>query len=1087
MWCPDRKHFACLIAACLLALSAIPPCQAQQEDLLGLMKKMTALAQAGRYGDAIPLGRKLVSEAERVSGPDSPITAVARLALAQALQTQGQLAEARTSFERVLAIREKTLGPHHTDLTAPLNGLGQIALAQNRLADAERYIIRAVAIQEKAAGADDINTALALMPLGNLRYRQAKYAEALDIFSRALEAFRRSPQSGDIMAPVAINNIAEVLKDQGRLELAGERYREALALQEARFGRGSLYVAATLNNIGDLYRLQGRLAEAEAMARRTLDIREKTLGPDHPDVAASLTNLAIVFSREGRAAEAEGLLNRALLIEEKAFGPDHPDVATALNNVAGAIGELGRRKEAGILFRRALAIREKSLDPAHPAVADALDNLVAVLVAEDRYDEAEALARRSLAIRERAFGGSHPLVARSLDELAVVLAGTGRHSEAEPLLKRALEIRSNTLGEMHPDTANSLHSLASHYRDLQNWQAAYRTFSRAAAIWVARGRERASENQGTAGAQIQGDTQPFLGAIVAAYKLSESAGEQTASALRSEAFETAQWTGDGRAASAIAGMSARIAAGDLSALVRERQDLDGQLLALDRVLIASVSQAAERNAEAEASLRAQVPVLTKRLKELDGIIAARFPEYAALIATNPLSIEAVQNLLKPDEALLLFSTSRDLTVVWTITSSGARWHGAPLGSKQLAEKVRILRCGLDAAAWTGPGASECVERRWPKGSLAFLPEDAPPFDFAGAYELYKALFGPAETMIQGKKLILVPSGPLATIPFHVLLTEEPSPGLAERADGIAGAPWLVKRFATSVLPSVASLKALRQFAKKSHASRPFIGFGNPLLDGRKTDPLDIQRAKQARLRQHCPEPAGPQQALLQTRGRRTVSTLAGGKAEISELKMQSPLPETADELCAVARSFGPASGDVRLGADATETEVKALNQAGRLADYRIVHFATHGALAGQVRGSVEPGLLLTPPEQATALDDGYLTASEIASLKLDADWAVLSACNTAGAERAGAEAFSGLARAFFYAGTRALLASHWAVSSDAAVRLTTGTIEALSQDPKIGRAEALRRAMVSLIENPAPGTSHPSVWAAFVVAGEGGL
>jgi CHAT domain-containing protein len=66
-----------------------------------------------------------------------------------------------------------------------------------------------------------------------------------------------------------------------------------------------------------------------------------------------------------------------------------------------------------------------------------------------------------------------------------------------------------------------------------------------------------------------------------------------------------------------------------------------------------------------------------------------------------------------------------------------------------------------------------------------------------------------------------------------------------------------------------------------------------------------------------------------------------------------------------------------------------------VAQYRIVHFATHGALAGEIRGSGEPGLILTPPQTASAEDDGYLTASEIAGLKLDADWVILSACNTA--------------------------------------------------------------------------------------------
>jgi CHAT domain-containing protein len=149
-----------------------------------------------------------------------------------------------------------------------------------------------------------------------------------------------------------------------------------------------------------------------------------------------------------------------------------------------------------------------------------------------------------------------------------------------------------------------------------------------------------------------------------------------------------------------------------------------------------------------------------------------------------------------------------------------------------------------------------------------------------------------------------------------------------------------------------------------------------------------------------------------------------------------------------------------------------------------------------VEGSAEPGLILTPPDKGTrdakALerDDGYLTASEIATLKLDADWVILSACNTAGPTRAvqggeTAEALSGLARAFFYAGARALLVSHWEVGSEAAVKLTTRALAELHSKPKIGRGEALRLSMRELIENGSAAEAHPSMWAPFVLVGEG--
>jgi len=81
---------------------------------------------------------------------------------------------------------------------------------------------------------------------------------------------------------------------------------------------------------------------------------------------------------------------------------------------------------------------------------------------------------------------------------------------------------------------------------------------------------------------------------------------------------------------------------------------------------------------------------------------------------------------------------------------------------------------------------------------------------------------------------------------------------------------------------------------------------------------------------------------------------------------------------------------------------------------------------------------------------------------------------------------SGLARAFIYAQARALLVSHWEVYSDATVKLITAAVREMARDPKVGRAEALRRSMLALIENGNPSEAHPAYWAPFVVVGEGG-
>jgi CHAT domain-containing protein len=424
------------------------------------------------------------------------------------------------------------------------------------------------------------------------------------------------------------------------------------------------------------------------------------------------------------------------------------------------------------------------------------------------------------------------------------------------------------------------------------------------------------------------------------------------------------------------------------------------------------------------------------------------------------------------------------TFVWVITKTAMRWVRSELGTPSLKREVAALRCGLDYDGTWGAPDSHCRELLKTNYTEADHENGKPlPFDRDRAHALYEALFGQIEDVIKDKHLLIVPSGALTQLPFQVLIAEKP--GTAASGDAAyRQVAWLVRRHALTVLPSVSSLKALRQLAKDSHTDRAMIGFGNPLLNG--PDASYAKLASAARSRQSCPKAAEQRVAAL-TGDRRGVLPLdlRRGLADVTQIRMQAPLPETADELCAVARDLRVSGDEIRLGARATEAEIKRLSEAGELSKYRLLHFATHGALAGQVSGNSEPGLLLTPPDEATEIDDGYLSASEIAALKLDADWVILSACNTAAGGVDAAEALSGLARAFFYAGARALLVSHWVVDSDATVKLITGAVGRMAADRNVGRAEALRQSMLAMIDSGRSDEAHPSYWAPFVVVGEG--
>jgi Tfp pilus assembly protein PilF len=778
-----------------------------------------------------------------------------------------------------------------------------------------------------------------------------------------------------------------------------------LAIQEKALGRDHLDLATSLSGLALLYVNQGRYADAEPLLQRSLAIREKALGRDHPDVATSLNNLAELYRKQGRYADAEPLYKRDLAISEKALGRDHPVVATSLNNLALLYVSQGRYADAEPLYQRSVAISEKALGRDHPKVGDSLNNLALLYVSQGRYADAEPLYQRSLAIHENALGRDHPDVAPSLNNLALLYVSQGRYADAEPLYQRSLAIVEKALGRDHPDVAYPLNNLAGLYQDQGRYADALPLVQ---------------------GVITKGRAWPgvALSVLIGAQR-SKLISPDTA---LDDGLNAAQRASQSSAAAAVNKLAVRLSAGSdrLSQLIRKDQDLAAEAETLDKTIITAVAkEPAQRDSATEQRIRDRLAAIAAERNDLQQTFAKEFPDYAALSNPLPLTGKEVQALLSADEALVLFSAGAKESYVFALSRDSFDWKAIPVGGQALAEKVAAFRRGLNVdALHRGLERLECTQAEADKRGLSRV-------------ECGQVLARECE--------------------------EAERRGLARYRD----AAWLIKRQAVSVLPSVASLKALRAFAHKDAAGKPMVGFGDPLFD--PSAPAANTRVASNSARN------------LTTRS--YAEFFAGAGVDRTKLAQAlPPLPDTADELKAVAKDLGAPASDIHLGRDASETTVKRL----RLVNYRVVYFATHGLVAGDIKGLAEPSLALSIPAQSSDLDDGLLTASEVAQLKLNADWVVLSACNTIAGDKPGAEALSGLARAFFYAGARALLVSHWAVESNAAMRLTTSTFDILKSDPTLGRAEALRRAMLAYMNDDTnPLNAYPALWAPFVVVGEG--
>ncbi|HJZ45502.1 MAG TPA: CHAT domain-containing tetratricopeptide repeat protein, partial [Hyphomicrobiaceae bacterium] len=1151
-----------LIALAMLAAGGGPTHAFAQtvDEIAALNKQASGLYQAGKYAEAVPIaeralalgqrladpkppevaatlnelarlyekqGRAAESEAlyrralaiyETANGPDDPWVAAVLHNLALLYRDQGRIAEAETPFRRALAIYEKAAGPDYAPFRAVYNELVTLYESHNRYAEADRLIKHVLSVREQALGADHPDVGLSVNELANLNFIQGHYGEAEQLYKRALSIREKAlgPDSSDVAQ--TLNNLAVLYQGIGRYAEAEALYKRSLAIREKVLGPEHVDVANSLNTLAQLYVVLSQYEEAELLFKRSLAIFEKAYGPDHRNVGVAVGNLAVLYQTQGRSAEAEPLFKRTVTVIEKTLGPNHPYVGTALNNLAFIYDGQARYAEAEPLFKRTVAILETALGPDHPDVGTALSNLASLYGNQGRHSDGEPLLLRALAIIEKALGPDHANVGTALNNLGIHYRQQGRYAEAERTFKRMLAVTEKALGPDHPSFALGLSNLADLRLAQQDWRGATEHFRRSSSIIVRRtqrgGSDLGKPLTGKTKSEAEQGSYHFLGLVKAAYRQASEAGGADP-VLRNETFQAAQWAQGSEAAASLAQMAARGARGDaaLAGLARERQDLVAEWQQRDGAHTAAASQPPDkRDAGAEAANLARIAAIDARLAVIDKRLTADFPNYAALVRPEPLSIAEVQAQLGADEALVLFLNTHEVkpipaeTFLWVVTRSDSRWVRSELGPNALAENVAALRCGLDITLWSkADGWSEATEeltrqkaaqvarrqrcealtKAAPSTQLiGLVPTEVLPFDAGRAHALYKALFGEVEGLIRGKHLLVALNGALTSLPLSVLVTEPPKEAIPAALPGYRGIAWLGTRQPVTVLPSVASLGVLRATAKPSRARHVLLGIGNPLLDG--PGPRYAQLAKAARDKQACPKQPTPGERLVAVRDSvmsSFQSVFRGAQADTERVREWPPLPETADELCEIGARLRVPESDILLGARAREAAIKELSESGRLADYQIVHFATHGALAGDVKGVAEPGLILTPPDQgvrdAAALDrdDGFLTASEVAALKLDANWVIMSACNTAAGAAEHADALSGLARAFFYAGARALLVSHWEVGSQTAVALTTRAFEELTAKPGIGRAEALRISMRSLLEKGGIWQAHPSQWA----------
>ncbi|MCW5747172.1 MAG: CHAT domain-containing protein [Alphaproteobacteria bacterium] len=827
------------------------------------------------------------------------------------------------------------------------------------------------------------------------------------------------------------------------------------------YGAGDADRYLALMRIGARHNIEEEYADAEKSYREALALQQRLFGRDNPDQADPLAHVAMNVSNQGRFAEATALFSQAEVLAAKARDPLIR--ARVRQYAAQHLANLGRRADArtGLDQAEALyyvaapgleALAQRATQAAPPPEAPVRAYGVrGQLFVDPRRDDGSPIgfsmpvtsnmewAAQGVAeiYRTRALlalGDNQPALSQELANKGIaLLQAVGQ----DPGGVRWRIIRVAGLGAAagrNLDRASSeLGGSARGLSDaLPQSQPAGKTYFESGAVRLQRGERASALAEFRRGAQILRARRNALPAeTIFPYFEALAGGSRTLSGPSAvEMFEGAQLIGSSVTAAFVAQAAVRLGNGNQS--VKALQDREQALTELfQRRDIATNSGA---DPAALQDIDRQIADALRARDAAEQEVRRTLPNYFQLVYGQPTAKDLMAALGRGEAFLQIVLGEKG---GFGLLAQGGQWtaYRIDLSIAQAAQVVQRLR-------------------------QAFTPDargELPAFDVALAHELYKQLLGPVASRLGNTRdLIIAADGALQSLPF-ALLVSAPPPPIASAAD-YKNVAWLAKSATLSYVPAPQSFVLLRRIAARSRAPDRYLGYGG-------FTPIGPAVATQAlRSARDGTPPSGP-----------------GCAADARELASLPRLALAESEVALTADKLGAGRSGARVGTAFSRSSVLR----GGLERYRIVHFATHALLPVELRCLRQPVIMTGGGTGAEAL----LTAADIAALRLDADLVVLSACNTAGPDgRSAGEAFSGLARSFFTAGTRGVLASHWSVADEST---TLMMINLLAETGKgTAPSQALRNVQVGMIDGAGSGGdpirwAHPFYWAPFVFAGVG--
>lgn len=820
--------------------------------------------------------------------------------------------------------------------------------------------------------------------------KKGQLDKAIEYYQQSMEIHSKLNQKADVA--ISLNNIGKVYYSRGDYDKAIEYYNIALAI-EIRFGREA-EEAMTLNNIGQVYYSRGEYDKALTYYRQAHDKNfiAKDQKKHEKEIFSAIlyNNIGKIFTALGAYDVAIGYSNSALNINRE-FGAE-AEIAMTLCNIGENYIALGEHIKAVACYKQAIEINLNLGKEAE--IASIFNTIGPIWISTGEYDMALECYRQALDVNRKL--GRQADIAISLSGIGTFYCLRGQYEKSLEHFQKALEI-NNKLGSK-PAIANSLSNIGWAYDSSKQYSKAIQFLHDSIDI-KEKLRNAATDNK-----------RDYLASQLYTYQLLISAYQKNNNpqgVLQSIEQSRARL------------LAERIAGRDFDIEISSLGDVQKGLEHDEAVLIFS-------NIDRDNFVVMAITNSVVSMKEI--------PKESVLAKVKSQYQESTLNMLDKQRGLILKAKKKE-------DQLPAKSIG---NSSEFEKAINYYRMSIVLSPTNGPRKLGTVENR--SGNLAHCHEIS--------RTLYALLIKPVEDTISGrKKLLIVPDGVLAFLPFETLVDVQDK--------------YLVEKYSVQYIQSMTIARRLneRQYRKDR---KPMLAFGGAVYEyaGSYVPGISLDSAKMDLLIKQFKTFVGKDTSLrsfYEMRGMANWDQLPGTMSEVENI------------------SLIVSDSEAITGAEATENKVKQLSESGKLADYKILHFAAHGLVVPD--NSNLSALILSQFNEEKDGEDGFLRMNEIADLDIKADFVNLSACDTGLGKIYGGEGVEGLIQSFLIAGANGLSVSLWQVADDSTSKFMTELYRKV-QKKNISYGQAIAETKRGFIKGEyGDKWKSPYHWAPFVYYG----